>query len=436
MTATAVDLFRRAAPAAERPGPVPEGRGGAAAARDPVAYRGLLVLLFASIFLQRFSVPGVTIVALNLAVTAGVMAVLVMRRAVVIEVARLALFLAFSTAVMLSAALNAGTVSLPSVALVWAIMLPYCFVLRRPEGVFEGCLAAFQTMVLVLALGGLAQFVLQFAIGSGGLFTFQGIVPPELLLEGFNTANPLRWDSPFLKSNGFFLLEPSTFSQYLALGIVFELLFRGVTPRLAVYCLALPTSYSGTGIILLLVVIPCLLAYRRDYRVLVGIAVLGALAAATGDLWNSDALLSRAGEFGSEDTSAYARFFAGARMTGEYLMGSVLTVAFGLGPGSFAAHAKLVAYEAHDPVWIKVLFEYGLLGVALFWPMMLAVFFGRAPSRWVGASLLIGYLVFGGMLLDPRLQAMILVFCALPGSPGTAPAVARPPLRAADRAIA
>ena len=32
------------------------------------------------------------------------------------------------------------------------------------------------------------------------------------------------------------------------------------------------------------------------------------------------------------------------------------------------------------------------------------------PSRWVGAAPLVGYCVFGGMPLDTRMQALILVF--------------------------
>lgn len=398
------------------PGNVPPRLASAQpAAADRRAYPLLVGVLFASIFLQRFAVPALDTIALNLAVTTAAMAVLLARGALLVDGLRLAIFLAFAAAVMLSAAINAGgESSVASAALLCVVCAPYALSLRRPEGIFAACLRAFQTMVLICAWCGLAQFALQFIIGPAGLFSFAGHVPEQFLLNGFNTVIPLRWDSPILKSNGFFFVEPSTFSQYLALAAVFELLFRGMTARLAVYLVALPTSFSGTGMLLLVVMIPLVLLYRRDFRAITGLGLLGALALATGELWHLDALLARTGEFGSTDSSAYARFFAGGRLIGEFLLHSGQSLTFGLGPGAFPLHAKLVPYEAHDPAWAKVLFEYGLLGTLLFWPMLLAALLAGAPSRWVGAALLIGYFTFGGMLLDPRMQALVLVFCTLP----------------------
>lgn len=381
---------------------------------DRPAYRALVGVLFASIFLQRFAVPVLDTIALNLAVTTAAIALLLARGSLLVDGRRLALFLAFAAAVMLSAARNAGEASLASTALLCVVCAPYALSLRASEGMFHACLRAFQTMVLVCAWCGLAQFILQFAIGPAGLFSFADHVPQQFLLNGFNTVIPLRWDSPILKSNGFFFVEPSTFSQYLALAAVFELLFRGMTARLAVYLIALPTSFSGTGLLLLIVMIPLVLLYRRDFRAIAGLGLLGAIALATGDFWHLDALLARTGEFGSTDSSAYARFFAGGRLIGEFLLSSGADLAFGLGPGAFPLHAKLMPYEVHDPAWAKVLFEYGLLGTLLFWPMLLAALLAGVPSRWVGAALLIGYFTFGGMLLDPRMQALVLVFCTLP----------------------
>lgn len=384
--------------------------------------RWLIIALFASIFLQRFALPvGPDGIAFNLLVTLLALLVLACRGALMLDPVRTVFFFALAAVVSLSAAMNAGLASLPSLALFLVMYAPFMFSLQKTEGVLESCVRAFQAMVLVLALFGIMQFVAQFVIGASIPFTFKGILPEWMLLPNFNTANPLQWNSPYFKSNGFFLVEPSTFSQYLAVAIVLELLFFGVTWRLAIFGLALPTSYSGTGLILLLFLLPWLMLYLRAYGAIVGAVVFVVLAIATGSLWNADALFSRASEFGSESSSANARFVAGAWLIGSFLMDSARDIFFGLGPGSYAQHAKLVPYEAHDPAWAKMLFEYGLLGSLVFWPFFLMAVFRASPSRWISWAILIGFFTFGGMLLDPRYQVLILLFCVLPKRAAAAP---------------
>ncbi|PHK95454.1 hypothetical protein CR162_08175 [Pseudoroseomonas rhizosphaerae] len=389
--------------------------------------RCLVAALFASIFLQRFAIPiGEDGLAINLLVTLGVLALLAIRGAFTLDPVRTVMFFALGTAISLSTALNAGNASLPSMVLMLVMYAPFVLALNVTDGVFRGCVSAFQKMVLVCAVCGVAQFVAQFVVGSENLFTFHGLVPESLLLPNFNTANPLTWDSPYYKSNGFFLLEPSTFSQYLAIAIVLELLFYGVTLRLLAFAVALPTSYSGTGLILLLLLLPWLLLHLRAYGAIVGGLAFVGVAVIFGSLWNIEVLLNRINEFQSEDSSANARFVAGAWLIGEFLLSSARDVVFGLGPGSYAQHTPLVSYEAHDPAWAKMLFEYGLMGSAIFWPFFFISLFSNPPSRWISTALLIGYFTFGGMLLDPRLQIMILVFCVWPKQPAAAPAHERP----------
>lgn len=389
--------------------------------------RCLVVALFSSIFLQRFGLPaGDDSIALNLIITLVVFLVLALRGSFTLDPFRTALFFVLATIVALSTAMNAGMASAPSMVLMLIIYAPFAFSLREPEGVLEGCVRAFQRMVLICAICGIVQYASQFFINSADLFTFRNFVPKEFLLPNFNTANPLTWDSPYFKSNGFFLLEPSTFSQYLAIAVVLELLFYGVTLRLMVYFTALPTSYSGTGLILLLFILPWLMLHRRAYGIVVAGLVVAVLAVATGSLWNADAMFNRVNEFQSSNSSANARFIAGAWLIGQFLLSSARDLIFGLGPGSYAQYAKLVPYEAHDPAWAKVLFEYGLLGTAVFWTFFIVSVFRGSPSGWISAAMLIGFLTFGGMLLDPRLQILILIFCVLPKRIDTADDVTQP----------
>jgi hypothetical protein len=78
------------------------------------------------------------------------------------------------------------------------------------------------------------------------------------------------------------------------------------------------------------------------------------------------------------------------------------------------AYQTLMPFDTHDPAWAKLLVEYGLLGSALFWSMFIPSTLYHSPSVWLSIGLVIGFLSFGGEFLDPRLQALLLVFCVWP----------------------
>ena len=83
------------------------------------------------------------------------------------------------------------------------------------------------------------------------VFSFKDYVPDSLLFEsGYN----LKIDfgiSSLLKSNGFFLVEPSVMSQFMAMGIIIEVLYFRRLVWLGVLGLALVLAESGTGILVL-----------------------------------------------------------------------------------------------------------------------------------------------------------------------------------------
>jgi hypothetical protein len=379
----------------------------------------LFTILFAALFLQRFAMPGSGGIALNLFFTIGALGWLVLRGTLSIDPFRAILFCAFAAVVSLSTALNASVASTGSVLLVALIYAPMTLSLNKSENIFNEALCLFQKIVVVLAFCGIAQFFGQFFLGSQGylLFSFSHFIPSDLLVPDFNTEIPLYWGASIYKSNGFFLVEPSTFSQYLSLAAIFEILIFGTTWRFFFFIMTLPITYSGTGPIVLVAMLPWLLLRRRLYGALVGTACVGLIAIATGPLWHIEVILGRIGEFGAEGTSATARFLAGAWLIADTMGWSLREITLGMGAGTIQQAARLAAYEAHDPVWAKVFFEYGALGVATFGPMVFVAMFSNAPSLGVSIALGIGFLSFGGMMLDPRLHALILVFCVLPKCP-------------------
>lgn len=396
---------------------------------DGVVRGWLITALFASIFLQRFALPiGQAGIAANLFVTLLALAALAARGVFVVDLARAGLLFVFLACVWVSAFINAGHASVPSAMLVMVIYLPFALALRAPHGVFQACIRAYQTMVLVCALCGIAQYLAQFVIKSDYLFTFEGLFPDSILLHHFGNQQPLYYGSQIFKSNGFFLVEPSTFSQYLALAILFEVLFfGGLSLRMVAYGVALPLSYSGTGLIVLILLMPWVLLQQRAYKTIGLLVVLVIIALATGKSWHMDALIRRVSEFGYENTSATARYIAAAWLIADKLLPYPQDLLFGYGPGAFFQYTKDVAHETHDPVWAKLLFEYGLFGLGSFILLFATAVFAGAPSTWVAAALTIGFLTFGGMLLDPRLNLLILLFCVLPkGDRAAWPVPARP----------
>jgi hypothetical protein len=397
-----------------------EASANADARQDRAVRAWLVFALFASIFLQRFALPiGPDGIGLNLLFTLVALAAIGVRGGLGVDPLRVALACAFLACVWFSLALNAGHASVPSAALVLLIYAPYALTLRRREGVFEACIGAFQAMVLVCAVAGIVQFLAQFVLDPALLFTFHGFLPDPILLKGWGNVQPLQWGGSIYKANGFFLNEPSTFSQYLALGIIIEILFFGRLWRLVVLGVAVLLSYSGTGLILLVTMLPFALLHARAYKALFGLLVLGVVAIALGDLWQMQALIGRVTEFGSGGSSATARYQAGAWLIAWYVLPWPPDLLFGLGPGSFLDTARLQSFEAHDGTLWKLVFEYGLVGSLAFWLMFGVLLFDRVPSRWIAVALGIGFVAFGGMLLDPRLQVLILLFCTLTKLPAT-----------------
>ena len=396
----------------------------APAADDARAIRfWLFAALFASIFLQRFGIPlGEFGIGFNLVVTLAALAAIGLRGGLDVDPLRATLVLLFLACAWFSVALNAGGASVPSVALTMLVYLPYALSLRRPDGVFEACIGAFQAMVLACAIAGIAQFALQFVLDPALLFTFHGLLPDAVLLKGWGNMQPLEWGGSIYKANGVVLNEPSTFSQYLALAIVIEVLFFGRLVRLATYGVALLLSYSGTGLMLLAMLLPWVLLHRRAYKALGGLAVLGLLAVVLGEWWNMQALVGRAAEFTQDGSSATARYVAGAWLVAGYVLSWPPDLLFGLGPGSFLDTAQRQSFEAHDAALWKLVFEFGLVGTLAFAVMFAVVLFDRVRSPWVAAALGIGFLAFGGMLLDTRLHVLVLLFCTLTKWP---PQVAR-----------
>lgn len=298
-----------------------------------------------------------------------------------LDIKRLSFFLLFIGAIGALQVLRGEPFSLTSLLLLGALHLGYVFYLARGGDSTARALDFFLGLAIVLAVLGIVQYALQFVVGAHYAFPIENLVPKEFVVQGFNMQAPIVWGSGTFRTNGIFFAEPSFFSQFMAIAIIVELLGRNRPLPLALYALALLFTYSGTGLVLLAVCGPLILMTRRRggliWLVLSGLLLVAAL----GSTLELDKLIARIGEFGSVRSSAYARFLNGFQVFDLYLWPHPLKALFGHGAGQFPLYAGSMPFPVAEMTLFKMVFEYGLIGAALYFGFIAyCLFRSKAPA--------------------------------------------------------
>lgn len=389
---------------------------GAASAHQPVeagrgVRRALVGLLVSVTLLQRLGVNfGSYSLNAGLLAMYGFLVVAAFGAALTVSLPTLiALAVSFGVALM-SAFVNAERSSLSSLSLLFAMYLPFAFLLAPAGAVsHDDAVDLFGDLAFLCGIAGVLQFYAQFVVHGDWLFDFTAYLPSWLRGPGgFNTVIPV---GSHFKSNGFFFREPSGFSFLMALALMMEALGRRRPWRLVVLGLALLLSYSGTGLFALL--IGSLVPLNR--KTLVRVAVLAGIGALAfllfDDALNLSFTLGRLDEFGSERSSGYIRYIAPGRLLADTAATEPATLWLGHGPGSITH--KEAGFEFHDPTWAKLIFEYGVLGFAAFVVLFLMALRRSAAPLRVRAMLFAAWLVMGGHLLSPEQNFLTLALVGL-----------------------
>lgn len=241
----------------------------------------------------------------------------------------------------------------------------------------------------IIAVAGILQFLLQF-VGIR-IFAFAGFVPDQLLYEfGYNSQIPIGIGETF-KSNGFFLVEPSVFSQVMALALIIEVLAFRRVPALCLFITGLLMSFAGTGWIVLAtfaVAVALGLGWRglaiAAGMVLVVATLAGAAITFAPDI--ADAVSQRMDEISRPGTSGHLRFVTPFWLLDDTLKSNPSAGVIGLGSG-VSEHLDLpYEYDVNTPV--KIGLEYGF--PALFFYVLLFVLGRKSP---VQAAILLPLLV-------------------------------------------
>jgi len=373
----------------------------------------VVLLLLSVTVLERF---GVTAGALS--ATAALLAIypfLVVAGvagALSLSLERTLLYVACLVVALASTLVNEASVSIGSLALIAVMYLPFVFVLRDGalgHGDAAWIFRRFLDLTALCAVIGVAQFAAQLVIHADWLFDFTAYIPPSLRANGlFNTVIPI---GSLNKSNGFFFREPSGYSYLMALGLVAESVSFKRPQRLACLGLALLLTYSGTGILALLIAMLHPFGAKTVLRLSIVACVFALVFWLFGDALNLSFTLGRVGEFNAESSSGYIRYIAPGRLLSETFGANAFTVWLGHGPGTILRTVR--PYQFHDPTWAKLLFEYGALGFLAFLALFLATLRRPGLPLQLRAALFWGWLIMGGHLLSPEQNYLTLVLVGL-----------------------
>ncbi|WP_367849553.1 hypothetical protein [Rhodoferax sp. WC2427] len=388
----------------------------------PAIRYALVALIVSLVMTDRL---GIAVDSLSLGpslpLTYGLLAVLLMSGWLAIDLPALLVYIGICTVAIASYWLNAfmqnGTPgTMGSMFLLMVIYLPFVFSISahpNNRGHWLWTMRVLSNTLLVGAAAGIIQFYAQFVIRAPWLFDISVLIPEGIRAQGiYNSTIPV---GSFFKANGIFFREPSNFSYMMAFGLVMELAIFKRVKRMFCFGLALILSYSGTGLLALAIGLLLPLRARLLLRIGIAAAVILTANSLTGDPLNLAFTFGRTGEFTAPGSSAYARYVAPMQVVDAFISTKNWSLWVGNGPGLFLRTAA--AFEAHDPTWAKLLFEYGLLGFILMLGLVgykLSAF--PAPFQ-LRAVLFANWLVMGGYLLIPETVCFVYLVLALWPSP-------------------
>lgn len=297
---------------------------------------------------------------------------------------RMLLFMVMLSVLGLVQVFRGDLFSLSSVILMGVLGLCYVFTGKVVPGTQAGgfdstqALEFFRNLTFFLAAAGIVQAIV-LRIGGHKLgFPIETYVPQAFLTQGFNNVIPLHYGSATYKANGFFMLEPSVFSQITAIGLIAELVGRARLMRLVVYTGAIIVAYSGTGMLILAIALPAYVIVHRRWKLLVPGAFIVALLFLLAEPLQLSSIIGRTGEFNRTGTSGFARFVGWQALFAERLWDTPSHALFGRGAGSFMSLST--GYSAAQMSYSKIIFEFGVLGSLLYFAFIFyCILFSKAP---------------------------------------------------------
>ena len=296
---------------------------------------------------------------------------------------------------------NDNNSNIPSLLLFIYIYIWFCFDLDTDNNEKEKIYNCVRTVIFFSAVIGVVQFIGQLL--GFPYFDIFDLISNQVKLSGFNTYYPISYGSRIIKSNGWIYLEPSFFSQFMAMGIVLEMnnkkFDKNSIIHIVTYSLALLVSFSGTGMILLgISLVPMLKKISLKNRIILILAlIIGLFAFSQTEFFY--AISSRVFEYRASGSSGAIRF------VNPYIV-AFNNNNFFLGNGAGAADRIVYSFEVNHNAITKVMIEYGFVCLLLFITYVISSFCKKGISTFI-VCLLVMYFFLAGNLLQPSITFLL-----------------------------
>jgi hypothetical protein len=323
-----------------------------------------------------------------------------------VSLLRAAAFGGFLLVTLLSQLLVAQYFSYTSYLLLLVLYFPLAFVWPMPEAQYRRVLGIFQNLMILGAVMVFVQLGWQLAFGQGNTLSIEPFLPQRLLLPGYLYNVPIHFGAAFVRPNGFFFLEPSFVSMFLAAALIIELTDFGRPLRIGLYAGALIGCLGATGWVMVLVAAPFMLRRLSPRMLLICLALTIAVSSVALVSGGADLVARRLDEFNHDNSSASERLVAPFHELGGLLLDPdrLLT---GTGAGN--------AVTLHSSTWpiTKLLSEYGAVTTMAYFLLLVGAIW-RAPNRALAWSLFVIVNFTGGYLLNPVAVGLVIVLLGLP----------------------
>jgi hypothetical protein len=370
--------------------------------------------LFSIIYLEKFAVGPLKFqISVPLLIMFASLVWMIVTRSVTFSSTRISLYLIFVSCCLFAQVLANSVGSIPSMA---ELFLLYAFMTTSAplsEAGYRRVLDNFIKLMIVPAVIILIQYGIQKITGRGDPISMTYLLPKSVLMQGYTyEAHFPNWNSPFQRPNGFFFLEPSFASFFTASAAIIELTFFR-RPFFVIFTLiATALTQGGTGVTLLVLASPALLAResRRIVVPLVIVTVVGVFLAYLSGIQLP--LISRLGELDQSSVGAGYESSGALRLIIPWnnlieLLSNPSYLFTGTGAGSTGP-------SLGNP-WpiLKLTREYGIIAMISYVVFVASAFTGKynVPLK-IAAWVVFNFT--GGYLLDPSLILFFsVVFCII-----------------------
>jgi hypothetical protein len=378
-------------------------------ARDTFVFAFFAVQAVACTFLQKFGYGNTPegVVPLVLPIMLASMAVTLLFVRPVFSIERIMFYGLFIASASASTGIFASQYSLNSVGLLVLSYLPMIVAFPTSERNYRRCMNFFSNVIVVISAITILEHVTQVVISFRVWPNLNDLLPANLLIQGFNYIQPIVYGMAYMKPNAVFFLEVSFLSQFLALALSAEILMFHRTWRIVLFSAVLLSTFAGTGLLLMLLMLPVLLGrmkMRTATLTLIAIFTIALLAYYVG--WY-DLVAHRLNEFQHKGSSGNQRFVEPLNRI----------IDFASAPGAFYSGIGAGQIEkSYNFQWwpiTKAIVEYGFITGILFYVFLLRTMFDNPPSRRMAFTLAVWFSIEGALLTCVNPMTIVFMSTAL-----------------------